>query len=89
MYEAAPPPAGEAPPSSSRAPPPYLGSEGPYFGSPPFAAGRNSGSLESLISAPPLLYLTNKDSISIMTLGNWNGASLQPTQLLAAKQACV
>ena len=76
MYEAAPPSAGEAPPSPNRAPHPCLGSEGPCFGSFPFAARRNPGSLESLISAPPLHQLLHsahhKDSIRIMTLGNWN-----------------
>ena len=53
IYEAAPPLAGEDPPRPNRDPHPYLGPEDPYFGSFPFAARRNSGSLESLISAPP------------------------------------
>ena len=65
------------PPSPNRDPHPCLGSEDPCFGSFPFAARRNPGSLESLIPAPPLLHLLlhsahHKDSISIMTLGNWN-----------------
>ena len=41
-----------------RAPHPYLGLEVPYFGSFPFAARRNSDSLESLIRAPPPSYVT-------------------------------
>ena len=77
MYEAAPPSAGEDPPSPNRDPHPCLGSEDPCFGSFPFAARRNPGSLESLIPAPPLPHLLlhsahHEDSISIMTLGNWN-----------------
>ena len=40
---------------------PYWVSENPYFGLCPFAAQRNSGSLESLISASPL-YPTKNDS---------------------------
>ena len=51
------------------------------------------GGRQCLVSAPPLLYLMlhsahHKDSISIMTLGNWNGpgAQLSGAQLSAPKK---
>ena len=57
IYQAAATVAGGEPPSPRRAPHPSWDWEAPSFDWLPFAAGRHSSSLESLICAPPLLLM--------------------------------
>ena len=74
------PPGGRDPPTPRRDPHPSWGWEDPSPLWCPLAAGRNSGSLESLTAAPPPLPLHSTCNTQliiltqyIMTLGNWNG----------------